>query len=228
MKIGILGTGIVGMTIGSTLSAAGHDVLYGTRDVPATKSRTEPDAFGNPSFADWQKENPDAQLGTFAEAAGHGELIVNATAGMVTLGALELAGPARLAGKVLIDVTNPLDFSVGFPPRFSVCNDDSLGEQVQRACPEAKVVKTLNTINYGLMNKPELIEGDHNLFVSGNDDDAKTAVTGLLVDAFGWKADNIIDLGDITTARGTEMMFALWARLFAKTGNAIMNVKIMT
>ena len=226
MKIGILGTGIVGQTIGSTLAAAGHDVLYGTRDVAATQARTEPDAFGNPSFGDWQRQHPEVKLGTFADAAKHGDIVFNATAGAITLGALDLAGADNLVDKVLVDVTNPLDFSVGFPPRFSVCNDDSLGEQVQRACPGANVVKTLNTINYGLMNRPDLIEGDHNLFVSGDDAEAKATVTGLLVDAFGWKADNIIDLGDITTARGTEMMFALWARLYARTGNALINFNV--
>lgn len=227
-KIGILGTGIVGMTIGDTLARSGHDLVYGTRDVAGTQARTEPDAFGNPSFGDWQRENPEVRLLTFAEAARYGDIAVIATAGVRALEALELAGPDKLAGKILIDVSNPLDFSVGFPPVLSVCNDDSLGEQIQAACPNARVVKTLNTINYGLMNRPELLPDDHNLFVSGDDQGAKDTVTELLVDSFGWKRDNIIDLGDITTSRGTEMLFALWSRLFAKTGNAIMNIKIVT
>jgi len=161
----------------------------------------------------------------FAEAAAHGEMIVNATAGAVSLEALEQAGEDNLNGKVLIDIANPLDFSKGMPPSLSVSNTDSLGEQIQRRFPEAKVVKTLHTMNAHLMVDPaQLAAADHTVFVSGGDSEAKGKVSELLR-SLGWT--DIIDLGDISTARGTEMLLPIWLRLFGALQKPIFNFKIV-
>jgi 8-hydroxy-5-deazaflavin:NADPH oxidoreductase len=204
VRFGILGTGVVGKTIAARLAGLGHEVMIGTRDPEETMSRTEPDRYGNPPFSAWHEEHPKVGLGTFAEAAAHGETVLNATAGAVSLEALEQAGGDNLSGKVLMDISNPLDFSRGMPPTLLVSNTDSLGEQIQRRFPEAKVVKTLHTMNAQLMVDPaQLGGGDHTVFVGGDDAEAKATVKDLLR-SFGWS--DIVDLGDITTARGTEMM----------------------
>lgn len=226
MKIAILGTGVVGQTIAQKLAALGHEVLIGTRNVEQTLARTDKDSFGRPPFKDWHAENPDVRLGTHAEAAAFGELVVNATSGVATHAALELAGKGNLAGKVLLDISNPLDFSSGFPPSLSVSNTDSLAEQIQRALPDTRVVKGLNTMNAYLMVNPRLLPGEHNVFVSGNDTEAKEQVRRLL-ESFGWKADEVIDLGDITTARGTEQMLPIWARLYAVLPSPMFNFRIV-
>ena len=190
-----------------------------------TLSRTEPDAYGNPPFGAWQEEHPEVRLGTFAEAAAHGEMILNATAGAVSLEALDQAGEGNLSGKVLMDVSNPLDLSKGMPPTLSVSNTDSLGEQIQRTYPEAKVVKTLNTMNAHLMVDPAQLAGaDHSVFVGGDDAEAKGTVTDLLR-SFGWT--DVIDLGDITTALGTEMVLPIWLRLFGALQRPVFNFKIV-
>ena len=225
VRLGILGTGTVGKTIATRLAGLEHEVMVGTRNPQETTSRTEPDRYGNLPFSAWQQEHPEVKLGTFAEAATHGEMIVNATAGAVSLEALEQAGEDNLSGKVLIDLSNPLDFSMGMPPSLSVVNTDSLGEQIQRRFPEAKVVKTLHTMNAYLMVDPaQLAGGDHTVFVSGDDPEAKAAVTDLLR-SFGWT--DIIDLGDITTARGTEMMLPVWLRLFGALQKPVFNFKVV-
>jgi predicted dinucleotide-binding enzyme len=166
-----------------------------------------------------------ASEGTFADAAGFGELVVNATAGAASLDALEAAGGEQLAGKVLVDVSNPLDFSAGMPPTLTVCNDDSLGERIQRAFADVRVVKTLNTVTAAVMVQPDLVPGRHTLFVCGDDADAKAQV-GELLQGFGWPADTILDLGDITAARGMEMYLPLWLRLYGATGTAVLNVEV--
>ena len=225
MRFGILGTGIVGRTIASRLAGLGHEVMVGTRNPADTMSRTEPDTYGNPPFSAWQEEHPEVRLGTFGEASAHGEMVLNATAGAVSLEALELAGETNLNGKILIDIANPLDFSKGMPPTLLVCNTDSLGEQIQRRFPEAKVVKTLHTMNAYLMVDPaQLAATDHTVFVSGDDAEAKAMVTELLR-SFGWT--DIIDLGDITTARGSEMLLPIWLRLFGALQKPIFNFKIV-
>jgi len=225
VRLGILGTGTVGKTIAARLVGLEHDVMVGTRNPEETTSRTEPDPYGNPPFSAWQEEHPEVKVGTFAQAAAHGEMIVNATAGAVSLKALEQAGEDNLSGKVLIDISNPLDFSKGMPPTLSIVNTDSLGEQIQRRFPEAKVVKTLHTMNAYLMVDPAQLAGaDHTVFVSGEDPEAKAAVTGLLR-SFGWT--DIIDLGDITTARGTEMMLPVWLRLFGALQKPVFNFKVV-
>ena len=225
MRFGILGTGVVGKTIAARLTGLGHEVVIGTREPEETMSRTEPDAYGNPPFGAWQEEHPEVRLGTFGQAAAHAEMVVNATAGAVSLEALEQAGEDNLNGKIVIDVANPLDFSKGMPPTLSVSNTDSLGEQIQRRFPEAKVVKTLHTMNAYLMVDPaQLAATDHTVFVSGDDAEAKATVTELLR-SFGWT--DIIDLGDITTARGTEMLLPIWVRLFGVLQKPIFNFKIV-
>ncbi len=225
MRFGILGTGIVGKTFAARLDELGHDVVIGTRAPAETLSRTEPDAYGNPPFSAWEQEHSEVKLRTFGEAAAHSEMIVNATAGVASLDALELAGEANLNGKVLIDIANALDFSQGMPPTLSVSNTDSLGERIQRRFPEVKVVKTLNTMNAYLMVDPAQLAGaGHTVFVSGDDAEAKATVTELLR-SFGWA--DIIDLGDISTARGAEMLLPIWLRLLGALQNPIFNFKIV-
>jgi len=226
VKIGILGTGIVGQTLGAKLDELGHDVTIGTRDVAGTLARADPHPFGFPPFSVWHKDHPGVRLGELAEAARHGEAVINATNGAGSLNALRLAGEQNLAGKVLLDASNPLDFSRGMPPTLTVCNTDSLGEQIQRAFPAAKVVKTLNTVTAFLMVNPALVGGgDHTLFVCGNDQEAKTRATAWLKEWFGWQ--DVIDLGDISSARGTEMYLPLWLRLWGATGTGMLNVKVV-
>jgi hypothetical protein len=208
MRAGVLGSGIVGHTIASRLVQLGHEVRMGARSATNEKA------------AKWATQNgPRASNGTFGDAAGFGEMVFNCTSGMASLEALRAAGAGQLDGKVLVDMANPLDFSKGMPPTLTVCNDDSLGEQIQRAFPNARVVKTLNTMNCFVMVNPSLVPGPHDVFMSGNDADAKRRVTDLLRDGFGWQS--VIDLGDITTARATEMLLPVWLRLFGalKTPN---------
>ena len=225
MRFGILGTGVVGKTIAARLDGMGHEVMVGTRDPEETMSRSEPDRYGNPPFSAWQREHPDVRLDTFAEAAAHGELVVNSTAGITSIEALEMAGEDNLNAKVLIDVSNPLDFSRGMPPTLWVSNTDSLGERIQRRFPEAKVVKTLHTMNaYVMVDPTQLAGADHTVFVSGDDAEAKAEV-GELLRSFGWT--DIIDLGDITTARGTEMVMPIWLRLFGALQKPVFNFKIV-
>jgi hypothetical protein len=226
MKIGILGSGSVGRALAGKFLPLGHEVWVGTRDVAALMARgAAPGGRGEP-FAAWRGRNPNVKVGTFAEAAANGEILVNATAGSVSLAALRLAGEKNLAGKVLVDVSNPLDFSRGMPPSLFVCNTDSLGEQIQRAFPAAHVVKTLNTMNALLMIDPQQVAGgDHTVFVSGNDAGAKKQVTDMLTHWLGWK--QVIDLGDITTARGAEMILPLWVCLMGVVGSPMFNVKVV-
>lgn len=226
MHFGILGSGSVGQTLGARLLACGHAVMIGTRDIAATLARTEPDFFGYPPFSAWQREHADVRLGTFAEAAAFGEIIINATSGGASLEVLQAAGTHNLDGKVLIDIANPLDFSQGMPPSLSVVNTDSLGEQIQRAFPHTKVVKTLNTLNTVIMATPQMLaSGDHTIFVSGNDAEAKALVVDILKNQFGWV--DVIDLGDITTARGTEMLLPIWMRLMGALKTPMFNFKIV-
>jgi predicted dinucleotide-binding enzyme len=225
MKIGVLGTGIVGRTLAARLSELGHEVMIGTRDPAKSRARTAPDAFGNPPLGSWLAERPRLALGSLSEAAACAELVVNATLGSASLQALEEAGEARLNGKVIVDVSNPLDFSRGMPPALFVKDSDSLAEQIQRAFPKARVVKTLNTLNAALMVDPaRLAAADHSVFLSGNDPQAKRAVRELLA-SFGWR--DIIDLGDITTARGPEMLMGAWLRLYGALDTPLFNFKVV-
>lgn len=224
MRIGILGSGVVGQTLGAKLGADGHAVVLGTRS-PGELAQKR--GHGQTSLADWLKRaGTNARVGTFADAARHGEAVINATGGMVSLEALRLAGEDELAGKVLIDASNPLDFSKGMPPTLSVCNTDSLGERIQRAFPRTRVVKALNTITAGLMVDPAAVGGgEHHLFLCGDDAGAKTQVAGWLREWFGWR--HVIDLGPIQAARGTEMYLPLWLRMWGALGTPLFNVRIV-
>ncbi|MGE0772665.1 MAG: NADPH-dependent F420 reductase [Cyclobacteriaceae bacterium] len=226
MKIGVFGSGMVGQTMTEKLASLGHDVMVGTRDPKATLAKDQPDGMGRPGFKLWHQENPKVKVGTFAEAAAHGEMLVNATNGGGALVALESAGEQNLNDKVLLDISNPLDFSKGFPPFLTICNTDSLGEQIQKRFPKLKVVKSLNTMNALLMVNPGLLKEDHTVFMSGNEVDAKAKVRGLL-ESFGWKAANMIDVGNITTARGTEQLLPIWVRLYGALQSPMFNFKIV-
>ena len=177
------------------------------------------------TFSEWHKTNPQVCLVTFSESVKGADLIINATYGFASLEVLELIGEALLEGKVLLDISNPLDFSKGLPPSLFVCNTDSLGEQIQNRFPGLKVVKSLNTMNVYIQMNPGSLPGDHNVFVSGNDKDAKAMVKELLI-SIGWKEQTIIDLGDITSARGTEMLLPIWVRLWSTLGDINFNFHI--
>jgi predicted dinucleotide-binding enzyme len=215
MKLGVLGTGNVGRTLATKLVELGHEVMMGSRRA------------GNEAAVAWASAAGErASEGSFADAASFGEAVLNATAGSASLDALGAAGAEHLAGKVVIDVANPLDVSAGMPPTLTVCNDDSLGESIQRAFPDARVVKTLNTVNSDIMVDPGIVPGAHTMFVSGNDEGAKSEVK-VLLQSFGWVADAIFDLGDISAARGQEMYLPLWLRLFGASGTPHLNVNLV-
>ena len=226
MKIAVFGTGVVGQTITEKLEELGHEVCMGTRNAKDALARTGKDSFGRPSFADWHAGHSKVKVAAYAEAAAFGEWIVNATNGMGSLSALAQAGKDNLSGKILLDISNPLDFSKGMPPTLFVCNTDSLAEQIQRAYPDLSVVKTLNTMTAMVMVNPSLLPDDHSVFMNGNDADAKSKVKTLLT-SIGWKEKNIIDVGDITTARGTEQLLPLWVRLYGAFQNPMFNFKVV-
>ena len=214
MRYGVLGTGQVGRALAGRLVEVGHEVRMGSRS---------PD---NEAGAAWVAEaGSDASQGTFADAADFGQAVLNCTNGAAALDALAAAGAENLAGKVLIDVTNPLTFETG-RLTLTVCNTDSLGEQIQRAFPDARVVKTLNTIGNQVMIHPERVPGAHSVFVSGDDAEAKQFVTGML-ESFGWPADSVIDLGGIETARGPEMYLVLWIEMMQAGGTSDFNVNVV-
>jgi predicted dinucleotide-binding enzyme len=225
MRIGVLGTGMVGQAIAARLAELDHGVTLGTRDPATTLAREAADGYGNPPFKVWHTQHPGVKLGTFADAAAHGELVVNATAGAASLDALRLAGEANHAGKVLVDIANALDFSAGMPPSLLVANTDSLGERIQRAFPDVKVVKALNTMTAPVMVSPgQLAGGDHTVFVCGDDPDAKGLVAGILRD-FGWR--DVLDLGDLSAARATEMVLPIWLRLLGALRTPMFNLKVV-
>lgn len=212
MRIGILGTGVVGQTIGTALVRGGHEVRLGSRTADNPKARDWATTSGEP-----------ASQGTFADAATFGEIVFDCTSGTASLEALRAAGAGNLAGKILVDVANPLDFSHGMPPTLTISNTDSLAERIQAEFPETKVVKTLNTMTAKVMLDPALVPGEHDVFLSGNDPDAKAKVRELL-QSFGWR--NIIDLGDITSARGAEMVLPIWLRLMGALKSPVFNFHI--
>lgn len=218
-----MGTGMVAKNIAPRIAELGHDVTLATRNKEETLSR--PGNGNNPSFGDWYKDHTNLKLANLSEL-GDADMYVNATNGKGTMDFLNAIGAEKLKGKTLIDITNPLDFSNGMPPTLFVCNDDSLGEQIQRAFPEVNVVKSLNTLTAPLMLNPEKLNSDSTVFVSGNSEEAKKQVRSLLEQA-GWKNNHIIDLGDITTARGTEQWLALWVRLYGHLQTPMFNLAIV-
>jgi 8-hydroxy-5-deazaflavin:NADPH oxidoreductase len=224
MNIGVLGTGVVGQSVGGALAAQGHSVMIGTRDVQKALANTEKTAMGTPGFGAWHKDNQHIKVGTFAEAAKFGELLINAINGLGSLQALKTAGDENLGSKVLMDIANELDFSKGMPPKVLANTDRSLGEDIQAAFPNLKVVKTLNTMNAYVMVNPALVKGsDSTVFINGNDAGAKARVTEILK-SFGWQ--DIMDLGDITASRGVEMLVAVWLSVWGAVGNTPFNFKI--
>jgi len=214
MKIGIFGTGMVGSAIGTKLVNLGHQVKMGSRTADNKKAE------------DWVKANgTNASQGTFSDAASFGDIIFNCTSGFGALEAVGSAGEKNLIGKILVDISNPLDFSKGMPPSLFVCNTDSLGEQIQNKFPFLKVVKTLNTVNCNVMVNPSLVPGEHDMFLCGNDETAKEKVKDILTNWFGWKS--VIDLGDITNARATEMILPIWVRLWGVLQTPNFNLKVV-
>jgi len=217
MKIAVLGTGNVGDTIGSKLVELGHNVMMGSRTADNEKAK---------AFV--ARHNGKAGSGTFASAAAFGDVIFNCTAGLASIEALKMAGEQNLSGKIIIDLANSLDFSKGMPPSLAYVNTNSLGEEIQKTFPAAKVVKALNTMWCGLMVNPEMINGgDHNTFLCGNDAGAKESVKEILK-SFGWADKSILDLGDITKARGTEMYLPIWLSIYGATSNGAFNIKIVS
>jgi 8-hydroxy-5-deazaflavin:NADPH oxidoreductase len=214
MKFGVLGTGVVGQTIASKLVHLGHDVMMGSRDA------------SNPKAVEWANNegSPRALYGTFANAAAHGEVIFNCTLGAASLDALHQAGADNLKGKIIIDTANPIDYSTN-EWALTVCNTDSLGEQIQRAFPESRVIKTLNTINCNVMVNPNKLSERTDVFVSGNDPEAKKVVTKILHD-FGWIS--VIDLGDIITSRSVEMYIVLWRNFRRVVNSYRFNIKLVS
>lgn len=213
MNIGILGSGIVAQTLGARLAARGHRVMIGSRSP------------NNESALRWAKDNK-AAAGHFSEAASMGDIVFNCTMGIFSPEAVRVAGIENLRRKILVDVANPLDFSSGMPPRLTICNDHSLGEELQKILPETKVVKALNTINNEIMVNPGMITGGHaEVHICGNDEEAKATVTEMIIREFGWKRESIIDLGSIIHARGTEAMLLFIISLAMKYGSFYNSIK---
>jgi len=225
MKIGIIGSGGVAQTLGTKLIELGHDVVLGTRDPSKLDEKKMMAGTLREWIAQTSKGANKGKVATFKEAAAHGELLINATHGQASVEALKLAGADTVGGKVLIDVANQLDFSKGMPPGALASQTNCLAETIQAAFPNLKVVKSLNTIGAPVMVAPQaLAGGEHTVFVSGNDVPAKAAVAELLK-SFGWK--DVLDLGDISSARGPEMYMAMWIRLWGATGTGMINVKVV-
>ncbi len=214
MKIAVLGTGMVGRALAGRFSELGHDVTIGTRDPGATRAKE--------AYAAWAVDHPSVGLAIFAEAAAGAELAVNATSGAASLEVLAQSGD--LSGKVLLDVSNGLDFSGGFPPLISVPQDDSIAEQIQRAHPDARVVKSLNTMTADLMVRPGQLSDPGSVFVSGDDAAAKGTVTRLLHEL---GHTDVVDLGDVTTARGVEWLMPAWLRVMGALGSPLFNWKVV-
>ena len=224
MRIGMIGTGVVARTLGGRLAELGHDVMLGSRD---REGALEGRALGSDqTLGSWLQDRPRVRHGTFAEAAAHGELLVNATSGLHSQEALAAAGSGHVADKILIDVANPLDFSAGMPPTLGIANTTSLGEELQKQLPETRVVKTLNTVSAAAMIDPTAVRGGaHTMFVCGNDQAAKDEVVGYLEDWFGWQ--DVLDLGDISGARGMEMYLPLWVRAMLTLQSPLFNVSVV-
>jgi len=215
MRIAVLGTGAVGTTLGSALVASGHEARMGSRSAANDKAVAWAAATG-----------PGASIGTFADAAAWGEVVVNATGGLVSIDALTAAGAANLAGKVLLDISNPLDFSEGFPPKVAQPEGRSVGELIQATFPDAQVVKTLNTMTAEVMVHPRSLPASHSVFVAGDFGDAKALAADLLR-GFGWESDEIVDVGGIASARGLELYLALWLSLMGSLGSPTFNIGVV-
>lgn len=219
MNIGVLGTGVVGETIATALTEKGHNVRMGSRSATNEKA------------AEWVKRsNKHATQGDFNDAASFGEIVFLCLNGGHALDAVRSVDGSNVAGKIVIDVTNPLDFTKGMPPQLleGLSNSNSLGEEIQKAWPSAKVVKTFNTVNCNVMVNPKLVNGgDHTMFVCGNDADAKNKVKHFLVDTFGWKPDNLLDMGGIQSSRVTEAYVPFWVSMMQAVGSPMFSIKVV-
>jgi len=219
MNIGVLGTGVVGQTIATALTEKGHNVRMGSRSA------------NNEKAAEWvKKSNNHATQGDFNDAASFGEIVFLCLNGNHAIDVVRSIDAENVAGKIIIDVTNPLDFSKGMPPRLieGLNNSTSLGEEIQNTWPGARVVKTFNTVNCDVMVNPKLINnGDHTLFICGDDADAKNKVKHFLVDTFGWRPESLLDLGGIVASRGTEAYVPFWVMMMQATGSPMFNVKVV-
>jgi len=213
MNIGMLGTGMVGEALGTKFVQLGHQVKMGSRTA------------NNESATKWAAKNgANASTGTFADAAAFGEISFLCLKGEVEMDVVRSVGAGPFGGKIVVDVSNPLDFSRGMPPSLSVCNTNSLGEEVQKALPSAKIIKTLNIVNCDIMVDPGKAGEQPTMLICGNDAAAKTKVTSLLKN-LGWS--DIIDLGDITKSRGTEMLLPVWLNLMQTLGHPHFGFKVV-
>jgi predicted dinucleotide-binding enzyme len=214
-RIGVLGTGMVGNTIASRLIELDYEVKMGSRIAGNDKAKAWADSNG-----------PKASQGTFSDAARFGDLIFNCTKGEHTLDVLQTVEAKNMSGKILIDVSVPLDFSKGSPPTLipALTNTNSLGEEIQRRYPKTLVVKTLNIVNCEVMVDPSKCGGNASMFIAGNDSEAKKEVEKIL-QKFGWK--DIIDLGEIKHSRSTEMMLPIWLSVYMTNKNSHFGFKIV-
>jgi predicted dinucleotide-binding enzyme len=204
MNVGVLGRGVVGQRLAAAFNERGHDVMIGTRDP------------SNEELQSWLAgEGAGIRAGTLGDVAAFGELLVIAVLGNAAEDAISQAGPERFAGKVVIDATNPLDFSQGPPPRLSISGHDSLGEHIQRAIPDAKVVKAFNTIGNMYFADPTFAEGHATMFIAGDDEGAKATV-GEILESFGWPPP--VDIGGIEGSRELEAMCILWVKIGVRRG----------
>lgn len=228
MDIGIIGSGQVAQTLAGKFLELGHRVMISSRDTSAAKDRGDWGVIPSAEeFAVAQRaQGREATAGSFAQAAAFGEVLVNATAGEHSLDALQSAGTEHVHSKILVDIANPLDFSRGMPPTLAFCNTDSLGERLQAALPDTRVVKTLNTMNAAVMIDPGQLPEETTVFVAGDDQEAKDWVSNELLRSWlGWR--HVIDLGDISASRGLEMWMPLWLRLWGATGTGVLNLKVV-
>lgn len=208
----MLGSGRVGRTLGQAFAERGHHVVLGTRRAD------------DPELRAWAR-GCGVRLVSVAEAAAEAEVAVNATAGVASVEVLEAVAD-ELAGTVLLDVANPLDFSRGFPPSLAVPSTDSLAERIQAVLPRTDVVKALSTVTAAVMVDPARVAGPHHLPMAGNDPEAKASVRGLLL-GLGWPESSLLDLGDLSAARGMEAYLLLWVRLMGALGSPVFNIRVV-
>lgn len=204
-RVGVLGSGEVGRRLAAGFRSRGHDVMIGSRDP------------GKPELREWlSRDGAGIEAGTLAQAAAHGELLVLAVLGNAAEEAIADAGPDNFDGKVVIDAMNPLDLSGGFPPKLSISGEDSLGERIQRALPDAKVVKAFNIIGNPYFVDPSFSEGQPTMLIAGDDKPAKRIVGDVLT-SFGWS--NVVDIGGIEGSRELEAICIVWVKIGGTRGS---------
>ena len=225
MNFAVLGTGVVGQAHAGKLSNLGHKVIVGTRDPVAALARREaPENSTSVPFGKWASDYPRVRVDTFAKAVGSADVVIEALSGDAAMDVLDSLRDV-LRNKILIEISNPLDFSKGRPPTLFVSNDDSLGEQIQRSLPDTKVVKAFNTMNANVQVSPgEVANSDHHLLICGNDKQAKAKVIEIAKNEYGW--EKILDLGSIKSARGMEMVLPLWLEILSSLNTAKFNFKV--